>query len=65
MTAASAAAPASPAPRPPALPKPPPSLPRPPPSRPPPAESMDFFVRIGRRPPTSTSSTDAEWHLLP
>eukprot|EP00975_Prorocentrum_lima_P022166 4664721-Prorocentrum_lima.AAC.1 len=38
----------------------PPSLPRPPAHRPvPPAESMDFFVRLGQRPPTLTGSTDA------
>eukprot|EP00975_Prorocentrum_lima_P038999 8192383-Prorocentrum_lima.AAC.1 len=28
-------------------------------------DCYEFFVRLGHRPPTHTSSTDAEWHLLP
>eukprot|EP00975_Prorocentrum_lima_P002610 573991-Prorocentrum_lima.AAC.1 len=28
-------------------------------------DCLEFFVRLGQRPPTQTCSTDAEWHLLP
>eukprot|EP00975_Prorocentrum_lima_P001852 402250-Prorocentrum_lima.AAC.1 len=42
----------------------PPSLPRPPSQRSVPLDCYEFFVRLGR-PPTQTSSTDAEWRLLP